>query len=277
MAKEKKDSPKKAEKIKETKVEEASQKEEVQAENLVNKPDDKVEHLAENKPATSEEIHKTDEASLKEKPEPKKNVDEDQVKNKKVAKKSDDEEPKAGAKPKESPKEGAWYVVHTYSGHENKVAATLKQKIEASHFEDKIFDVMVPTQEKIEIREGKKQKLRERIFPGYILVQMKLDDQSWYTVRSTAGVTGFVGIGNKPTPLDEEEVKTIQNFSKMEAPTYKASFSIGEAVKIIDGPFSDFIGTIDQINEEKGKLRVLVSIFGRETPVELDFLQASKL
>jgi len=183
------------------------------------------------------------------------------------------------AKPetKKSPKDAAWYVVHTYSGHENKVAATLKQKIEASHLEEKIFDVLVPTQEKIEIREGKKQKLRERIFPGYILVQMKLDDQSWYAVRSTAGVTGFVGIGNKPTPLAEDEVKTIQSFSKMEAPTYKASFSVGEAVKIIDGPFTDFIGTIDEINEEKGKLKVLVSIFGRETPVELDFLQASKL
>src|SRR3990167_5146683 len=183
------------------------------------------------------------------------------------------------AKPetKKSPKDGAWYVVHTYSGHENKVAATLKQKIEASHLEEKIFDVLVPTQEKIEIREGKKQKLRERIFPGYILVKMKLDDQSWYAVRSTAGVTGFVGIGNKPTPLAEDEVKTIQSFSKMEAPTYKASFSVGEAVKIIDGPFSDFIGTVDEINEEKGKLKVLVSIFGRETPVELDFLQASKL
>ena len=183
------------------------------------------------------------------------------------------------AKPetKKSPKDAAWYVVHTYSGHENKVAATLKQKIEASHLEEKIFDVLVPTQEKIEIREGKKQKLRERIFPGYILVQMKLDDQSWYAVRSTAGVTGFVGIGNKPTPLAEDEVKTIQSFSKMEAPTYKASFSVGEAVKIIDGPFSDFIGTVDEINEEKGKIKVLVSIFGRETPVELDFLQASKL
>jgi transcriptional antiterminator NusG len=174
--------------------------------------------------------------------------------------------------------EGAdWYVVHTYSGHENKVAATLRQKIEASHLGDKIFDVMVPTQEKIEIREGKKQTLRERIFPGYVLVKMKLDNQSWYTVRSTAGVTGFVGVGNKPTPLEAKEVETIQSFSKLEAPTYKAAFSVGEAVKIIDGPFADFIGTVDEINEEKGRLKVLVSIFGRETPVELDFLQASKL
>ena len=172
---------------------------------------------------------------------------------------------------------GSWYVVHTYSGHENKVAATLQQKIAASHLEDLIFDVMVPTQEKIEVREGKKQTLRERILPGYVLVKMKLDNQTWYTVRSTAGVTGFVGIGNKPTPLDPKEVETIQKFSKLEAPTYKASFSVGEAVKIIDGPFSDFIGSVDEINEEKGKIKVLVSIFGRETPVELDFLQVNKL
>jgi len=174
--------------------------------------------------------------------------------------------------------EGAdWYVVHTYSGHENKVAATLRQKIAASHLEDRIFDVMVPTQEKIEIREGKKQTIRERIFPGYVLVKMKLDNQTWYAVRSTAGVTGFVGIGNKPTPLDPKEVETIQRFSSLEAPTYKAAFSLGEAVKIVDGPFTDFIGAVDEINEEKGKLKVLVSIFGRETPVELDFLQVAKL
>lgn len=175
------------------------------------------------------------------------------------------------------PGAGSWYVVHTYSGHENKVAATLKQKIEASHLGDRIFEVMVPTQEKIEIREGKKATVRERIFPGYVLVRMSLDNDTWYQVRSTAGVTGFVGVGNKPTPLDPAEVESIQKFSKMEAPTYKAAFSVGEAVKIIDGPFSDFIGTVDEINEEKGKIRVLVSIFGRETPVELDFLQVNKL
>lgn len=172
---------------------------------------------------------------------------------------------------------GKWYVVHTYAGHENKVTGTLKQKIKASGFEDKIFDVLVPTQEKIEIREGKKVTIKEKIFPGYILVHMDLDNQSWYAVRSTPGVTGFVGMGNKPTPLDEKEVATIQQFSKLEAPTYKATFSIGEAVKIIDGPFADFIGSVDNIDEDKGKLRILVSIFGRETPVELDFLQVSKL
>ena len=172
---------------------------------------------------------------------------------------------------------GRWYVVHTYAGHENKVAATLKQKIEASNLEDKIFDVLVPTQEKIEIREGKKVPVKEKIFPGYLLVKIDLDNISWYAVRSTPGVTGFVGVGNKPTPLAEKEVETIQQFSKLEAPTYKASFSVGEAVKIIDGPFSEFIGSVEEINEEKGKLKVLVSIFGRETPVELDFLQVAKL
>lgn len=189
----------------------------------------------------------------------------------------EEEQPEAQESKPASDKGGHWYVVHTYSGHENKVAATLELKIKASKLEDQIFEVMVPTQEKIEIREGKKQKLRERIFPGYVLVNMKLNDRSWYAVRSTAGVTGFVGIGNKPTPLGEKEVESIKQFSAMEAPTYKASFSVGEAIKIVDGPFSDFIGTIDAINEEKGKLKVLVSIFGRETPVELDFLQATKL
>lgn len=181
------------------------------------------------------------------------------------------------AKEELSKKEGKWYVVHTYAGHENKVAATLKQKVKATNLGDKILDIIVPTQKKIEIREGKKVTLQEKIFPGYILVKMDLDNVSWYAVRSTPGVTGFVGVNNKPTALDEKEVKTIQQFSKLEAPTYKASFSVGEAVKIIDGPFSDFIGSVEEIDEAKGKIKVLVSIFGRETPVELDFLQVSKL
>jgi len=134
-----------------------------------------------------------------------------------------------------------------------------------------------PTLEKIEVREGRKQTVKERIFPGYILVNMILDDISWHIVRSTPGVTSFVGIGNRPTSLSDKEVETILKFSELEAPIYKASFSIGEAIRIIDGPFADFIGTVDEINEEKGKLKALVSIFGRETPVELDFLQVSKL
>lgn len=179
-------------------------------------------------------------------------------------------------KPVENPK-ARWYVVHTYSGHENKVAATLKQRIDSMSLEGKILDILVPTQEKIEIKEGKKVPVKEKIFPGYILIKMELDDESWHAVRSTAGVTAFVGIGNRPTALPEEEVQTIMKFSQMEAPKYKASFSLGEAVKIIDGPFADFLGTVDEINEEKGKVKVLVSIFGRETPVELDFLQVGKI
>ncbi|HEY4694979.1 MAG TPA: transcription termination/antitermination protein NusG [Candidatus Nanoarchaeia archaeon] len=178
---------------------------------------------------------------------------------------------------KADPSGARWYVVHTYSGHENKVAATLKQKIKASGYEERILDILVPTQEKIEVREGKKVTLQEKIFPGYILVKMKLDDETWHTVRSTAGVTAFVGIGNKPTPLSEKEVDAIQKFSELEAPTYKASFTIDEAVRIVDGPFADFLGTVDGIDEGKGKVRVLVSIFGRETPVELDFLQVAKI
>lgn len=170
-----------------------------------------------------------------------------------------------------------WYVVHTYSGHENKVAAQIREKIEAQSLHNKILNILVPTQEKIEISEGKKHTIQEKIFPGYILVHLVLDDQTWHTVRSTEGVTSFVGAGSKPTPLSETEVKTIMKFMKMGAPKYESKFSVGEAIKIVDGPFADFLGTVDELNEEKGKVKVLVSIFGRETPVELDFLQVSKL
>jgi len=176
----------------------------------------------------------------------------------------------------ENPK-ALWYVVHTYSGHENKVAATLKQRIVSMGLEHKIVDLLVPTQEKIEIKDGKKVTVQDKIFPGYLLVKMELDDETWHAVRSTAGVTSFVGIGNRPTPLPEAEVETIMKFTKMEAPKYKASFSVGEAIRIVDGPFADFLGTVDEIDEEKGKLKALISIFGRETPVELDFLQVSKI
>lgn len=174
-------------------------------------------------------------------------------------------------------KQGRWYIVHTYSGHENKVIETLKQRIASLSLSDKIFEMIVPTRDTIVIKAGKKENVKEKIFPGYILVRMILDDPSWLAVRTTPGVTAFVGLGNKPTPISEEEVETILRFMKMEAPKYKTSFSVGEAVKIIDGPFAEFLGSIDSIDEEKGKLKVLVSIFGRETPVELDFLQVSKL
>lgn len=171
-----------------------------------------------------------------------------------------------------------WYVVHTYSGHENRVAATLKQRVESEHLENKILDVLVPTQQKIEIRSGKKETVKEKIFPGYILVKMLLDDDSWTAVRTTQGVTSFVGMGNKPTPISDAEVQTIVKFMQQEEqPTYKQIFSEGDTVKIVDGPFAEFIGKIDNVDKEKGKVKVLVSIFGRETPVELDFLQIAKL
>lgn len=172
---------------------------------------------------------------------------------------------------------GRWYVVHTYSGHENKVAANLKQRIETQKLTHKIFDIVVPTRNIVKVSHGKKEEVKEKIFPGYILVKMILDDDSWLAVRTTQGVTAFVGAGNKPTPISDREVDAIRKFMAMEAPKYKASFSVSEAVKIVDGPFADFLGTIESIDEEKGKVKVLVSIFGRETPVELDFLQISKL
>ncbi len=170
-----------------------------------------------------------------------------------------------------------WYIVHTYSGHENKVAKTLMQRVETMGFVGRIIDVLVPTKETIKVRGGKKETTKEKIFPGYILVKMVLDDEAWILVRTTPGVTSFVGAQNKPTPVREEEVQAIVNFVEQKEPTYKAAFTVGEAVKITDGPFSDFLGTIDTIDEAKGKVRVLVSIFGRETPVELDFLQVSKI
>ncbi|MBI5449054.1 transcription termination/antitermination factor NusG [Candidatus Gottesmanbacteria bacterium] len=175
------------------------------------------------------------------------------------------------------PDNARWYVVHTYSGHENKVSANLKQRIETQNLTHKIFDIVVPTRNIVTVKHGKKEEQKEKIFPGYILVKMVLDDDTWLAVRTTQGVTAFVGAGNKPTPISEKEVDAIRKFMQMEAPKYKTTFSVGEAVKIVDGPFADFLGTIDSIDEEKGKLKVLVSIFGRETPVELDFLQVSKL
>ncbi len=169
-----------------------------------------------------------------------------------------------------------WFVIHTYSGHEYKIAQTLVQRIKTMKVEDKIFEILIPTQDKIHIKSGQKSTVKEQIFPGYMLIKMILDDNAWLTVRTTQGVTSFVGTGNKPTPLPEAEVQSIQKFMTQSAPKFKSNFSVGEAVKIVDGPFSDFLGQIDEIDEAKGKVRVLVSIFGRETPVELDFLQIAK-
>lgn len=177
----------------------------------------------------------------------------------------------------ESKLKGNWYVVHTYSGHEARVAETLRQRATTLGQTDKIFELLIPTQDKIQIKHGKKSTIKEKIFPGYLLVKMVVDDDSWLVVRTTQGITGFVGMGNKPTPLSEPEVEAIMQFAQMGAPKYKANFSLGEAVKITDGPFADFLGSIESIDEDHGKLRVLVSIFGRETPVELDFLQVKKI
>lgn len=170
----------------------------------------------------------------------------------------------------------AWYVVHCYSGYENKVRHNLEQRIESMGMKDKIFDVVVPTEEEIEVREGKRKTIERRVFPGYILVNMILTEESWYVVRNTPGVTGFVGMGNQPTPLRPEEVAQILKRMEAEAPRIKVTFRPGERVRIIDGPFNDFRGTVSEIDMERAKVRVLVNFFGRETPVELDFLQVEK-
>jgi transcription termination/antitermination protein NusG len=188
-----------------------------------------------------------------------------------------DEVTQEEAVPKTDNPNAKWYVVHTYSGHENKVEATLKQRIAMHHLQEKIVDIKVPTHDQVQIKEGKKTTIKEKIFPGYILVKMELNDDTWSLVRTTQGVTSFVGMGNKPTPLPEKEVQTIMKFMEVAAPRYKNRFEMSEAVKIVDGPFADFVGTISDINDEKGKVTVLVSIFGRETPVELDFLQIAKI
>jgi transcription termination/antitermination protein NusG len=170
-----------------------------------------------------------------------------------------------------------WYVIHTYSGYENKVRTNLEHRIESMGVQDKIFQVVIPTEEEVEIKDGQRRTVQKKVFPGYVLVEMVLSDDSWYVVRNTPGVTGFVGSGNKPTALEDAEVKAILKQMKMEAPKVKVSFSKGERVKVVDGPFTDFIGVVDEINPERGKVKVLVSFFGRETPVELDFLQVSRI
>jgi transcriptional antiterminator NusG len=170
----------------------------------------------------------------------------------------------------------SWYVVHCYSGYENKVRHNLEQRIETMGMKDKIFDVVVPTEEEIEVKEGKRRTVERRVFPGYILVQMILSEESWYVVRNTPGVTGFVGMGNNPTPLRPEEVAQIIKRMEAEAPRIKVTFKSGERVRIVDGPFNDFRGTVSEIDMERAKVRVMVNFFGRDTPVELDFLQVEK-
>ncbi len=169
-----------------------------------------------------------------------------------------------------------WYVIHTYAGYENKVKKNLEHRIHSMDMADKIFRVEVPTEEEIEIRNGQRQKVQRKVFPGYVLVQMIMDDDSWYVVRNTPGVTSFVGMGNTPTSLDDSEVSKILQQMEAEPSRVKMTLRVGEPVTIVDGPFTDFTGRVDEIDQAKGKVKVLVSFFGRETPVELDFLQVQK-
>jgi transcriptional antiterminator NusG len=171
----------------------------------------------------------------------------------------------------------AWYVIHCYSGYENKVRHNLEQRIESMGMKDDIFDVVIPTQEEIEVKDGKRRSIERHVFPGYVLVNMKMSEESWYVVRNTPGVTGFVGMGEEPIPLRPEEVSQILRRMEAEAPTIKVTYKIGEKVRIVDGPFNDFHGTVDDIDMDRSKVRVMVNFFGRSTPVELDFLQVEKV
>ncbi len=170
-----------------------------------------------------------------------------------------------------------WYVLHTYSGYEDSVAWNLKQRIENMGMQDKIFDAIVPKEKKIKIHNGKRTTVEEKIFPGYVLVEMIVTDDSWYVVRNTPNVTGFVGSGTIPTPISDEEIKYLQKRMGVEEPKFKVDFLIGDLVRITDGPFKDYEGKVGEIDEAKGKVKVMVTIFGRETPVELDFLQVKKV
>ena len=174
-------------------------------------------------------------------------------------------------------KQKSWFVVHTYSGYEERVKKNLEQRIKFMDSESEITEVVVPTEDEIEVKSGQKQTVSKKILPGYVLIQMGMSDQSWKIVRNTPGVTGFVGGGDKPVPLTDEEITRILKQMEAEAPKLKIGFREGESVRVTDGPFLDFIGVVESINSEKGKVKVLLSLFGRNTPVELDFLQVEKL
>ncbi len=170
-----------------------------------------------------------------------------------------------------------WYVIHTYSGHEERVKKNLEQRVKFMDTGTEIVQVVIPTEEEIEVKGGRRRTITRKILPGYVLVQMKMDENTWSIVRNTPGVTGFVGSGNTPTPLQEKEVGEILKQMSAEAPKVKVGFRKGQSVRVTDGPFIDFVGVVDEINTEKGKVKVLLSLFGQETPVELDFLQIDKL
>lgn len=178
---------------------------------------------------------------------------------------------------KEVPPEAAWYVIHSYSGYENKVKKNLEHRIESMDMQDKIFQVVVPTEEEIELKDGQRRVVERRVFPGYVLVQMIMDEQSWYVVRNTPNVTGFVGMGNKPTALPDEEVKRIMRQLESEEPKIKVDFKVGQKVRIVDGAFAEFTGIVQELHPDKGRARVMVSFFNRDTPVDVDFLQLEKV
>jgi transcriptional antiterminator NusG len=175
------------------------------------------------------------------------------------------------------PAEARWYVIHSYSGYENKVKKNLEHRIDSMDMRDKIFQVIVPTEEEIELKDGQRRVVERRVFPGYVLVQMIMDEYSWYVVRNTPNVTGFVGMGNKPTPLPDEEVKRILRRLESEEPKIKVDFKLGQKVRIVGGAFAEFTGTVQELYPDKGRARVMVSFFNRETPVDVDFLQLEKV
>jgi len=175
------------------------------------------------------------------------------------------------------PQEKNWYVIHTYSGYEDAVAKNLQQRVESLGMEDKIFSVIVPKEKKIKIKSGKRKTTEEKIYPGYVLVEMIVTDDSWYVVRNTPNVTGFVGVGTTPVPVSKEEIDSLKKRMGVESPQYKIEVKVGDSVKIVDGPFKDFDGKVSEIDEARGKIKVLVNMFGRDTPVELDSLQIKKI
>lgn len=177
----------------------------------------------------------------------------------------------------EIPPEAAWYVIHSYSGYENKVKKNLEHRIESMDMQGKIFQVVVPTEEEIELKDGQRRVVERRVFPGYVLVQMVMDEQSWYVVRNTPNVTGFVGMGNKPTPLPDDEVKRIMRQLESEEPKIKVDFKLGQKVRIVEGAFAEFTGIVQELHPDKGRARVMVSFFNRDTPVDVDFLQLEKV
>lgn len=219
---------------------------------------------------TNQDDSQTDSAKTSEQPENEK-VEAPEVQEVEV------EEPNVIRIADEDDERARWYVVHTYSGREVRVAETLKQRAQTLNLDDQIIKILIPTKEKIQIRKGKRKNVKEKIFPGYMLVNMIMSDEAWLAVRTTQGVTGFVGASSKPTPIATHEVEAILKYSQQATPQYKAEFVEGQAVKITDGPFAEFLGTVQAIDENKGQVEVLISIFGRETPVELDFLQVEKV